>query len=116
MFGAFVLGRALVGVVLDDPDAAALVHGDAGGGDEVGFLGDQLYGEARVGGDGRGGGRGRNARGDNSHNQGRTAWHHDDLPGTEDTQGKALSDIFRSFGLIDQRDILFPEFTVKGLR
>src|SRR5438094_10429144 len=39
---ALVILRSLVRVVFDDPDTALVVHGDAGGRDDVGLLGDEI--------------------------------------------------------------------------
>lgn len=58
---ALVLGRPLMGVVLDDPDSAALIHGNAGRRDDVRFGSDQLNEEPFVRGRGRSGGRHGNA-------------------------------------------------------
>ena len=47
--GAFVIFRPKMGVAFDDDDAALGVHTEAGGGDDVGRLGDELDDDARVG-------------------------------------------------------------------
>ena len=46
---SFVLGLALMGIIFDNPDPALPIDGNSGGGDDVGFPGDQLHDQAIVG-------------------------------------------------------------------